>query len=137
MKTAAPTASEYMILFRTKGWEQNLSPEEMQKVMTQTMAWFEALHRQGKVKAAQPLFEEGRVVSGKKGQTICDGPFVESKEAIAGYLLLKVDSLDEAVAITQQWPMLEYGSVAEVRPVAPECPTFRRVIEQQMALSAV
>lgn len=133
MTTSPAATSEYMLLFRTQGWERDLSSNDIQRIMDRTMAWFERLNSEGKVKAAQPLFEEGRIVSGKKGQNVSDGPFVESKEAIAGYLLLKVDTLDEAVAIAQQWPMLECGSTAEVRPVAEQCPSFQRALEQQMA----
>ncbi|MDZ4287405.1 MAG: YciI family protein [Prosthecobacter sp.] len=135
MNTPATPTSEYMVLFRSTGWDQNLSPEEMQKIMSQTMAWFERLQRQGKMKAAQPLFEEGKVVSGRKGRTVADGPFAESKETIGGYLLLTVDTLEEAVAIAQEWPLLECGCTLEVRPVAPECPTFKR-IKEEMTLTA-
>ncbi|TDU70645.1 hypothetical protein EI77_02693 [Prosthecobacter fusiformis] len=124
---------EYMVLFRTNGWEDNLSPEEMQKIMGQTIAWFERLHEQGKMKAAQPLFPEGKTISGKSGRHVADGPFAESKESIAGYLMLTVDTFEEAVSIAQQWPMLECGCTAEVRPVAPECPSFKRIQEEKMA----
>jgi hypothetical protein len=53
---------------------------------------------------------------------VADGPFAESKEAIGGYFLLQVKSLDEAVAIAKDCPGLAYGAVVEVRPVAEECP---------------
>jgi hypothetical protein len=53
---------------------------------------------------------------------VSDGPFAESKEAIGGYFLLDVASMDEAVAIAQECPGLPYGVRVEVRPVAPECP---------------
>jgi hypothetical protein len=40
------------------------------------------------------------------------------EEAIAGYVLLQVDDLDEAVEIAKEWPVLEiYGVSIEVRPV--------------------
>ena len=48
-------------------------------------------------KASQPLGREGKIVSGRQGRTVTDGPFAESKEAIAGYLLLQVDDLNEAL----------------------------------------
>jgi len=53
---------------------------------------------------------------------VSDGPFAESKETIGGYILLKVNTLDEAVAIAQECPGLSYGIQVEVRPVAGECP---------------
>ena len=46
-----------------------------------------------------------------------DGPFAESKETVAGYILLQVDSLDEAVEIAKECPGLDYGISVEVRLV--------------------
>lgn len=80
--------TEYMILFRSTDWNRELSPEEMQKIMEKTYAWFDGLKAAGKFKAAQPLFHEGRVIKGRKGATITDGPFAESKEAVGGYLIV-------------------------------------------------
>lgn len=120
-----------MVLFRAIGWQDNLSPEELQQIMTRTMAWFDRLAREGKMKAAQPLFEEGKVITGKGGRHVADGPFAESKETIGGYLMLTVGSMDEAVAIAQEWPLLDCGATVEVRPVAPQCPSFWSLIEAQ------
>lgn len=122
--------TDYLLLFRGTDWNKGLSPEEMQQVMGRLTAWFEGLHEQGKIKAGQPLGEEGRTVSGRKGRTVADGPFAESKEAIGGYLLLRVDDMNEAVAIAKQCPTLDYGATVEVRPVVEECPTFQRVKRQ-------
>lgn len=122
--------NEYLLLFRGSGWDKGLSPEQLQKTLDQFMAWFERLKQEGKVKAGQPLERTGKIVSGKNGRVVADGPFAESKEAIGGYFLLQVNDLDEAVEIAQQCPALDFGSTVEVRPVAEECPTFRRVKEQ-------
>src|SRR5882724_10681461 len=121
MSTETKT-SEYLLLFRGTDWYNGLSPEEMQTAMNHMKAWFERLTNQGKLKAAQPLEDEGKIVSGKRGRVVADGPFAESKEAIGGYFLLQVTSLDEAVAIAKDCPGLEYGAKVEVRPVAEECP---------------
>ena len=129
MSTPNPT-SEYMLLFRGPHWDKGLSPEELQQLMGQVMAWFGELKDQGRVKAGQPLGAEGRTVSAKKGRSVADGPFAESKEAVGGYLLLQADSLDEAVAIAKTNPTLEHGITIEVRPVLEECPIFQRVKEQ-------
>src|SRR4029434_9963563 len=117
MSAPAPK-SDYLLLFRGTDWDKGLSPEEIQKVMNQLMVWFEGLHRQGKVKAGQPLGEEGRTISGRKGRSVADGPFAESKEAVGGYLILQANDLDEAVAIAKEYPCLDHGATVEVRPVA-------------------
>jgi hypothetical protein len=120
--SAQTTKPQYMLLFRGNDWHKGLSPEEMQKVASQWMAWFNRLTAQGKATAGNPLEREGRIVSGKNGRVVADGPFAESKEAIGGYFLLQVPNLDEAVAIAKECPGLPYGSVVEVRPVAEERP---------------
>jgi len=51
---------------------------------------------------------------------VTDGPFAESKEAIAGFFLIRADSLEEAVEIAGGCPGLEYGQTVEVRAMVPE-----------------
>jgi len=123
---------EYMLLFRGTDWHKGLSPEEIQQVITQMYAWFDRLTEQGILKAGQPLESEGKVVSQKKGSSVADGPFAESKEAIAGYFLLQVNSLDEAVEIAKNYPALNYGATVEVRAVAPEC-SMKQILGQKRA----
>jgi len=126
------TRPEYMLLFRGTDWHKGLSPEEIQQVITQMYAWFDRLTEQGILKAGQPLESEGKVVSQKRGSSVADGPFAESKEAIAGYFWLYVDSLEEAVEIAKNYPALNYGATVEVRPVAPEC-SVKQVLGQKGA----
>jgi hypothetical protein len=118
-----------MLLFRGTQWDKDLSPDEIQKMVTRWYAWFDRLTQEGKCKAGHPLEREGRIVSGRTGRTVADGPFAESKEAIGGYFLLQVDELDEALEIAKQCPGLEYGIDVEVRPVAEQCSARARVNE--------
>jgi hypothetical protein len=127
MTTTEMTSPEHMLLFRGSYWDKNLSPEELQNVMSQWRTWFDRLVEQGKIKSAHPLQDEGRIVSWKKGQTIADGPFAESKEAIGGYFLLQNSDLDEALEIAKECPALQYGMIVEVRPVAGICPALQKV----------
>jgi hypothetical protein len=129
-QTNPQNKNEYMLLFRGTDWSKTLSPEEMQRVSSQWMDWFKRLSEQGKVVGGRPLDHTGKVVSGKNGRSISDGPFAESKEAIGGYFLLNVSSLDEAVAIAQQCPGLAYGAVVEVRPMMDACPTSGEPVPQ-------
>jgi hypothetical protein len=111
----------YMLIFRGNDWHKGLSPEEMQRISDQWMAWFKGLTEQGKAVAGNPLEPKGKIVSGAAGHVV-DGPFAESKEAIGGYFLLNVADMDEAVAIAQQCPGLPHGAKVEVRPVMDHCP---------------
>ena len=52
------------------------------------------------------------------GRTLLtDGPFIESKEQVAGYLLVEAENLDEALAWATRLSMLERGGCVEVRPI--------------------
>jgi len=121
--------NSYMLIFRGNEWHKGMSPEEMQRISDQWMAWFKRLMDQGKAVAGNPLEPKGKIVTGKGGR-VTDGPFAESKEAVGGYFLLKVADMDEAIAIAQQCPGLPYGAKIEVRPVAGECPMAEEAREQ-------
>ena len=120
------TTGEYMLLFRGPHWDRGLSTDELQQVMNKVMAWFEGLSERGKIKGAQPLGGQGRVISGTDGRFVVDGPFTETKEAVGGYLVLQADSANEAVEIARSIPTLRYGVSVEVRPILAECPIFQR-----------
>ena len=112
--------SPFMLLFRGTDWDTGLSPEEIQQIMSRWTAWFDRLTNEGKAKLGQPLTNDVRIVSGKKGLFVVDGPFSESKEAVAGYILLRVADLDEATEIARQCPGLDYGISVEIRPISEE-----------------
>jgi hypothetical protein len=56
-----------------------------------------------------------RVQDGKTLTT--DGPFAETKEAIAGYLVFEADDLDAAIELASRIPAARMGGAIEVRPV--------------------
>jgi hypothetical protein len=130
MKSTQTTTSEQLLLFRGTHWHKSLSPEELQNVMSQWTAWFDRLIEQGRIKSAHPLMDEGKIVAWKKGQTVADGPFAESKEAIGGYFLLQMTEFEEALKIAKECPALKYGMMVEVRPVAGLCPALHSVHTQ-------
>jgi hypothetical protein len=119
-----------MLIFRGTDWYKGLSPEQMQQVADQWMAWFNGLKADGRAIAGNPLEPGGKIVSGMTAR-VSDGPFAEAKETIGGYFLLKVSTLDEAVVIARQCPGLQYGVRVEVRAVAGECPIFEEVAARE------
>lgn len=48
---------------------------------------------------------------------LTDGPFVETKEQLAGYYVVDVADLDEAIAWAKKVPAVQWGAAIEVRPV--------------------
>lgn len=80
---------------------------------------------------AERLIADGRFVAGgilhptcmatslkiREGKRlVTDGPFAETREQLAGYLLVRANDLDEALAIASEHPVAKYGTV-EVRPL--------------------
>jgi hypothetical protein len=110
-----------------------MSPSELQCVMTDFYAWVEGLNTRGILRGAQPLMEEGKLVSGAKGNAVTDGVFSEFKEAIAGYFPLSVDTMDEALHIARACPILDHGAQIEVRPIADLCRPMAEVKQQSNA----
>lgn len=54
---------------------------------------------------------------GPDGPVVTDGPYLELKEVVGGFMTLSADDIDEAVAIAATWPSLAGSSSIEVRPV--------------------
>jgi hypothetical protein len=132
-----PHADGYLLLFRGTPWDRrDYSAEEIQRIMDGVTAWFEKLQREGKWGGGRPLMERATLVSGEGGRSVTDGPFPEAKEAIGGYVLLNVNSMEEAVAVARSNPMLKYGLTTEVREIASDCPTMYRM-RQKLACAAV
>jgi hypothetical protein len=62
--------------------------------------------------------ETASTVRVEDGKTlITDGPFVEIKEAIGGYLLFEADDLDAAIELASRIPAAGMGGAIEVRPI--------------------
>jgi len=79
---------EYLLLIRTEGNPGKcFHPSSNSCMYKKRRPISEILSKEGKLKSAQPLELEGKIVSNKKGEWK-DGPFNESKEVIAGYFLI-------------------------------------------------
>ncbi len=109
---------EFMLFIRSEEKPKaNLSPEQLQQHIEKVGSFIKNLADQGRMKSAQPLEMEGRMLSYKDGKVI-DGPYNETKEIISGYYHLLAKDLDEAIAITKEDPRFEEGIWRiEVRPI--------------------
>lgn len=62
--------------------------------------------------------ETATTVRVEGGSTLTtDGPFVETKEALGGYLFLEADDLDAAIELAARIPAASMGGAIEIRPV--------------------
>ena len=96
MTTTTSQPGSFMLLLRGGISNRDLSPEELQRQIERYMNWIEQLRRDGHFVAGEPLEETGKVLSGKDGSIITDGPFTESKEIVGGYAIMDAKSRDEA-----------------------------------------
>ena len=111
---------EFALIFRVpQDLGAEISPAEMQKVMTSWMNWM------GGIAAKDRLVSQGNRlgVKGSKwvspGQIVSDGPYTEVKEFINGYIIVKGASVDEAVEFAKGCPVLQgEGNTVEVRKIA-------------------
>ena len=92
---------------------QKPSPEQMQAMMAKWNAWKEKF-KDNIVDWGDKLKSGGKVVG---GSNVSDGPFVEAKEIIGGFMIVSAASLDEAVIIAQEMPAGP-GARIEVREMA-------------------
>lgn len=117
----ASETTSYMLIFRESTPERYaaMDREQLRENLDRWNGWIDELAARG-VQHANPLEASGRVVSARRVAAI-DGPFTEAKELVGGYVLLNASNMDEATALAERCPLLEYGMTVEVRPVAAAC----------------
>ena len=82
-------------------------------------AYTTALQESGALVGANQLQPTGTATTVRirdDEQVVTDGPFAETKEALGGYYLIDVDSIDEALEWAAKIPSARYGTI-EVRPI--------------------
>src|ERR1700744_2585171 len=111
------TMDEYMLIFRHEDGNKVASPEQIQVWMKQTMDWISGIQAQGKFSGGNGmLFDDAKVV--RPHGVVTNGPFGEIKETIGGYIMVKADSVEEAIKFAQGSPVLQGdGNSVEVRRV--------------------
>ncbi len=108
---------EFVLLFRFPGFDMNsLSPGEIQAMTKKWQDWSGGIAAQGKMgNAGIRLAQEGKVL--KAGGVVTDGPFVEIREMLASFIVVKADSLEEATTLAHGCPVLDSNGSVEIRPV--------------------
>lgn len=108
---------DFILLFRGGISRKDMSPEQMQQVVRQYTEWIDLQRSRGQFLGGKPLEEAGKVISGRNGQIITDGPFMESKEIMVGFTMIRVADQAEAIEIAKGCPILGLGGTVEVRPI--------------------
>ena len=104
--------SNYLCLQRPlhDGSEERPSPAQMQELYNRFSAW----HEQFKANLVDlgGKLGDGRLVTAER---TADGPFVEVKELVGGYMIVSANNLEEAIMIAQACPgLVGPGSGVEV-----------------------
>jgi hypothetical protein len=80
--------------------------------------YIEELVKAGVMLAGEGLMasDRGALVSfdGAGGTTVLDGPFAEAKELVAGFSILRADSLEEVIELVKKWPVEDGHGNAEI-----------------------
>lgn len=111
---------EFILIFRHENGK-DAAPEQIQAWMKQTMDWIGDIAAQNKFVSGTGLpFDDARVVKTQHAKGIVtNGPFGEIKETIGGFIIVKADSVDEAVEFAMGSPVLQgEGNSVEVRKIA-------------------
>lgn len=110
--------ADFLFIYRgNPDADTKLAPEEMQQIMNKWGEWIRtALQKGWMTNPGDALGNEGKVV--KSTKVVTDGPFVEAKEIVGGYSVIKADSLAAAAELAKGCPGLLTGGTVEVRPLA-------------------
>lgn len=96
--------------------EMQQSPELMQQNMAKWMAWIGKLSEAGQYVSGEPLLPGGKLISGAD-RIVADGPYTEGKEVVGGFFIVQAKDMDEAIALTADYPDYETGGSIQVRQV--------------------
>lgn len=112
--------SEFVFLFRSNEADYRDAmgtPERAQQSMQAWLAWMRELQTKGHLKdSGQPLERTGKVVRGRK-KVVTDGPYVEAKDLVLGFIIIEARDLTQAVDLSTGCPIVDGGGSVEVRPV--------------------
>ncbi len=111
--SSASAKKEFLLLFRHNDDTPDRAPEEMEQVRAKVMAWLRALKARGQFVDTSPLEDEGRVIH-RTVTHITDGPYIEAKEVVGGYVIVSAADLDAATAIAREIPFLD-RTIVEIR----------------------
>ncbi|HEY9560515.1 MAG TPA: YciI family protein [Anseongella sp.] len=108
---------KFALIFReVSDGSGEISKEEMEKIHHQWKEWSDGIISQDRLESrGARLGPEGKVL--KSGGVISDGPFVEIRERLGGFVIVRAESLEDATTLAHGCPILKTGGSVEIRPV--------------------
>ena len=94
----------------------SLSPEEMQSLVSEYVAWGEKMGADGRMVGGARLTDAytdpGRVCTGSDQDfVVTDGPLAETKEVVGGYAVIEAADYDEAASLCRNHPAARRGKI--------------------------
>lgn len=91
------------------------SPAQMEEMYASFFAWKEKF-KNNIVDMGGGLKSGGKIVS-SEGAT--DGPFIELKEVVGGYMIISAESIEEAIMVVRESPgVISPGATVEIREIS-------------------
>lgn len=108
---------KFLLLIREDlQFRANLTPAEFKHNIQIMTKWVEDMAKSGNFVNADPLTNTGSYVG--HNYVLSDGPFIEAKESISGFIMIQAESLEQATSFAQLCPLVLNGTAAvEVRPI--------------------
>lgn len=98
-------------------WWEDAAPADRQAEVDRVVAWFREHGAQGRIVGGEELGWPRDAKTVRRG-SVTDGPFVETKELLGGFIVVDVPDEATALEMAAGWPGLEWADDAvEVRPV--------------------
>ena len=103
-----------LIFFGETGEYDQLSPEEMQRRMGNWQSWTEKMINDGVFVDGKGLLTNSRTLTSKDGVAV-DGPYLDIKESVGGYYIVKANTIEDAVKIARDYPDFDLTGGVEIR----------------------
>ena len=102
---------EFILIFRLSDTTARPSPEEMQERMN----WLAGIAAQNKLTGKGSTLSVSNAKTVRAGNVVTDGPYTEMKEFVSGYIIIKTDTIEEAIELAKANPIFKSGGNIEVR----------------------
>ncbi|HEV8551156.1 MAG TPA: YciI family protein [Polyangiaceae bacterium] len=102
-----------LLILRDEGIDW--SDERAKAMLERFVEWTAELSARGVLHGVEGLMRQGKTVRHRGGTLVVDGPYVEGREAVLGFVAVRVADLDEACRLAAESPYTALGGAIEVR----------------------
>jgi hypothetical protein len=105
-----------LLLLEHEDWVDKQSKQDKERAYAEINKWVDDITKKGIMKGGEELQPQRTATTVRRvngAMKVTEGPFVESKEHVGGFMMIEVPDLDAAIAVAKTWP----GGDVEVRPI--------------------